>query len=206
MDLHTRWIFRMTHIDNIPHVLTHGITHVLSPNANKNYKPIGDATLIQARNKHRLINGKNLGDFTPFYFGTRTPMLYVIQKGHNMVTRTPPEKIVYCVSSVQDVIDQRLDFVFTDGHAEDRLSTCFSSDDLDRLSEVVDWDAVNAQFWKDDTDLDKKRRKSAEFLILGDLAPEKIRGFVVFDANAKNQLLEFGIQEHKVVIKPAYYY
>lgn len=44
----------MTHIDNVPHILRYGITHRLSLNANQNYIPIGDSSIINKRN-NKLI-------------------------------------------------------------------------------------------------------------------------------------------------------
>lgn len=95
----------MTHIENIPHILQHGITHRTSPNCNPEFVPIGDSRLIGARDDLTLNNGRKLGDYIPFYFGTRMPMLYVIQRGHNGVPITPAEKIVYCISSVQKIME-----------------------------------------------------------------------------------------------------
>jgi hypothetical protein len=74
----------MTHVDNIPHILEFGITHRNSENANPNYVSIGDRSLIDNRNSKKVnfdTESIILGDFIPFYFGIRTPMLYVIQKG-----------------------------------------------------------------------------------------------------------------------------
>ena len=110
----------MTHVDNIPHILEFGITHRNSQKANPNYKSIGDFSLIGSRNT-KIVNVSNgldnnhenenvlIGDFIPFYFGLRTPMLYVIQKGGNFVPqKTAPDDIIYCVSSVQKIIDSEL--------------------------------------------------------------------------------------------------
>ena len=83
----------MTHIENIQHILAFGITHSGSPNANPNYLPIGDKGLISTRNAFVLENGKCLGDYTPFYFGVRMPMLYVVQKGFNGVETTSQKKL-----------------------------------------------------------------------------------------------------------------
>ncbi len=116
-------LFRIIHIENIPHILQFGITHSSSPHANPSFVPIGDSTLISTRNSFMLNNGRLLGDYVPFYFGPRTPMLYVIQKGFNMVAPTHAENIVYCVSSVQKILELNLDFIFTDGHAVDSFST-----------------------------------------------------------------------------------
>lgn len=113
-DLNKLYLYRMTHIGNIPHILKHGITHSTSANANPDYIPIGDASLIASRNNFLLNNGRKLGEYIPFYFATKVPMLYVVQNGFNMVAPTPAEQIVYCVSSVQKITDMNLEFVFTD--------------------------------------------------------------------------------------------
>ncbi len=54
-------------------------------------------------------------------------MLYVIQKGFNGNKATNREDIVYCVTTVQQVLNHNLDFIFTDGHATSHLSDFFSS-------------------------------------------------------------------------------
>lgn len=110
VDLNKIYLFRMTHVENIPHILKHGITQSESTNKNKDYKPIGDGSLINRRNSVEIPNGKTLGAYIPFYFGSRMPMLYVIQKGFNGVSAISPERIVYCMSSVQKIIDLDLDF------------------------------------------------------------------------------------------------
>lgn len=46
----------MTHIDNVPHILRYGITHRLSRNANQNYIPIGDSSIINKRNNNNKVN------------------------------------------------------------------------------------------------------------------------------------------------------
>jgi len=109
----------MTHIDNIPHIVKNGITHINSPNKNPNYKNIGDISLIGSRNSLILPNGRTLGEYIPFYFGKKMPMLYVIQKGYNGVSITLPEDIVYCVSNVQKIVDSKIGYLFTAGHAKD---------------------------------------------------------------------------------------
>lgn len=54
-------------------------------------------------------------------------------------------------------------FVFSDGHGIKAFTRWFSS--LDDLAEV-DWDATYATMWKDTIeDMDRQRRKQAEFLV-----------------------------------------
>jgi ssDNA thymidine ADP-ribosyltransferase, DarT len=205
-DLNTIRIFRMVHIENVPHILEHGLTHQASGNKNPNYRPIGDSSLINARNSKIIENGRKLGDFIPFYFGFRTPMLYVIQKGLNNVAATPPVHIVYCVSSVQKMVDAKLDFMFTDGHAVDGLTSFYTSNEVENLKNLVDLEAVNVRFWKSETDLDLKRRKEAEFLVANDIPSNAIVGWVVFDETAKIKLEQMGIPSEKIAVKPDFYF
>lgn len=200
------YLFRMTHIENIPHILQFGITHSTSANANPNFRPIGDRSLIATRNNYILNNGKLLGEYIPFYFGVRTPMLYVVQKGFNMVPPTPAEDIVYCVSSVQKIADLNLGFIFTDGHAVDGFTSQYTNPDINNIKTIIDWSAVNAKYWRDDNDLDLKRRKEAEFLVLGDISTNGILGYIVYNENSKNKMVEYGVNATSISVKPGYYF
>lgn len=203
-DLNKIYLFRMTHIENIPHILQYGITHSNSANANPNFVPIGDNSLITTRNNFLLYNGRRLGEYIPFYFGVRTPMLYVVQNGFNMVAPTPAENIVYCVSSVKKIMDLQLDFVFTDGHAVDGFSSQYTNDDIQNIDTILDKNAIKAKYWRDENDLDKKRRKEAEFLVLGDIAQEAILGYLTYNEKEKNRIINFGAAN--VHIKPEFYF
>jgi hypothetical protein len=205
-DLNKLYLFRMTHIENIPHILQNGITHTTSEYANPDFVPIGDGSLITTRNKFILNNGTRLGEYIPFYFGVRTPMLYVVQNGFNLVAPTSAENIVYCVSSVQKIIDLQLDFVFTDGHAVDGFSSQYTVADIQNIDTILDKNAINAKYWKDENDLDKKRRKEAEFLVLGDISLHAILGYITYNENAKNKIITFGADATNVLIKPEIYF
>jgi hypothetical protein len=75
-DFNKIYLFRMIHIENISHILQHGITHFASINANSKFVPIGDSSIIETRNNFLLNNGRRLGDYIPFYLGKSPP--YVI--------------------------------------------------------------------------------------------------------------------------------
>lgn len=70
---HAEHLVPMIHIENIPHLLQFGITQASSSNANLDYITIGDGSLISKRNETRIPNGRWLGEYIPFYFGTRMP-------------------------------------------------------------------------------------------------------------------------------------
>ena len=210
MTLDNIYLYRMTHIGNIPHVLSNGIVHKSSPLANPNYIAIGDVSLIDYRsNKSVNIDGHNiiLGDYIPFYFGVRMPMLYVIQHGGNFVEQArPPQEIVYVVISLRNVIRCGYSFYFSNGHATDSLTDFYSAKNIDQLPVLIDWTAVTEKYWSRVDDNDLKRRKQAEFLIKEDVAPHNIVGYVCYNTDAKQQLINMGVNPEIIKIAPQAYY
>lgn len=189
-----------------PHILVNGITHKSSKNCNRNYVPIGDGEVIDKRSLFSLPNGKLLGDYIPFYFGMRTPMLYVIQKGLNGVTSVNPENIVYLACSIKSIVDSKIDFIFSNGHALDSFSDFFDESDLADLKKIVKKNDTDAKYWRDESDLDLKRRKEAEFLVGQNVPINCVVAYVVYNQAAKNQLVSYGIPEKIIYIKPNTYY
>ncbi len=217
MDLSEVKVYRMTHIDNIEHILQNGITHRNSSNHNPTYKAIGDVSLINTRDHKQILvdNGDfhnsdgtiiTLGDFIPFYFGVKMPMLFVIRNGGNFVTKpTPASEIIYLVCSLNSIINNG-DFYFSDGHATDNLTSFYDSSQIENLVDIVDWNAVKASYWSGQDNLNIKRKKQAEFLISDDIAPNLIVGFGCYNEIAKNMLLEFGVQENTIKVIPNAYF
>lgn len=206
IDLSKIHLFRMVQIENISHVLKYGITHKASPNANKNFAPIGDSSIINTRIDFVIPNRKKLGDYIPFYFGVRMPMLYVIQNGFNGVSCIDPEKIVYCVSCVEEIINHNLPYIFTDGHAVNGLTSFYTNNNISNIETLVDFKAVKAKYWRNENDLDLKRRKEAEFLVENDIPLSAIIGWIVYNENAKLVLESEGIVEELIYIRPICYF
>ena len=208
-------IYRMVHIENIPHILEHGIVHKKSPNVNLSYISIGDTSLIDTRTTKtvNISNGSRfqsygsivLGELIPFYFGVRMPMLYVMQIGGNYVERaTPPQNIVYVVCNVSEIILSEIGFYFSDGHATDNLSLFYDKSKVQELPDIVDKNAITAKFWNDNLDI--KRKKQAEFLVADDIPATLLTGFVCYNETAKQRLIEMGVEEEKIKIRPQDYY
>ncbi|RZJ70255.1 MAG: DUF4433 domain-containing protein [Flavobacterium sp.] len=204
------YLYRMTHIENIPHILKHGITHQNSVNSNNSYIPIGLPGLILKREAYTLYNGKSLGTYIPFYFGARMPMLYVILLGSNSVKydlkTISSTDIVYCISSVEQIINHNLGFVFSDGHAVSDLTNFYNEEAADKIANIVDYNAVNSKYWTVEHDLDLKRRKEAEFLVEEDIPVSAILGFAVHDVEARKKLLQYGISDNIITVKPNFYF
>ncbi len=197
----------MTHIKNIPHILKHGITHISSASKNKNYVAIGDGSLISVRGDFAIPNGKMLGEYIPFYFGPKMPMLYVMQKGFNGVTPVSPSDIVYCIISVQAIHTAGLNYIFTDGHAVNGFSEFYYPKDMKKIHSIIDFKAISSKYWKDENDLDLKRRKEAEFLVEGDIPVNLIGTFAVYNQRIAIQIKKMaGYNGQSLIVNPNYYF
>lgn len=200
-----KYAFRLTHIDNMQYIMSNGLVRALSPFRDKNYVPIGDVQVIQVR-KDRKFQGYQLSDFMPFYFGPRSPMLYVIQHGYNGVRKVKPEDIVYCVVRIEDIINNNIDCIFTDGHALSSLTNYYPKSKLANLDNIVNYDDVYSTFWNIEDDPDLKRRKEAELLINDDLPSQYVRGIIVYSETAREHLINIGVAAELIVIKPTFYF
>lgn len=205
-------LYRMTHIENIPHILKYGIVHNNSQNRNPQFVSIGDKSLITFRQTKQVSVYNDgvitLGDYIPFYFGVKMPMLYVIQHGGNYVEQArDPDSIIYIVVSLQKIIKLKYIFYFSDGHATDNITTIYQSNKVSQIPNIIDWSAVTAKQWSGNIiDRDIKRRKQAECLIKNDINPNAIVGFVCYSQVSKNRLIEMSIKPDKIKIYPKAYY
>lgn len=200
------YAFRLIHILNIPHVLQHGFVHRTSSFADSKYVPIGDQTIIKIRSSRLVGNNYVIGDFIPFYFGPRSPMLYVIQHGYNGVKQYSPEELVYCIIRLDDIEKSPIRCVFTDGHALNMITKWYDKEKLKDINRIVKYDDVYIANWVNEDDRDLKRRKEAELLLLDELPVQYIRGFVVYNEEAKERLQEYGVNLHQIAIRPNYYF
>lgn len=208
----------MTHIENIPYILQYGITHNNSLNRSPNFVNIGDVSLIDTRRtKTKSVDNGDflnfnvpsivLGNFIPFYFGVKMPMLYVMQNGGNFVERaTHAKDIVYLVLPINKIIRSNLLYYFTDGHATDNLTSFYDKSKIRELPNIIDWNAVKAAYWGGQENLNVKRKKQAEFLVSGDLSSGFLIGFGCYNEVTKAKLLEMGVEEGKIKIIPNAYY
>lgn len=202
-----KYAFRILHISNIPYLLKYGFVHKNSEYADPNYVPIGDSSVIVSRDDRTIYKDYKIGDCIPFYFGPRSPMLYVIQHGYNNVVRYNAEDLVYAVIRLDDIVEHNIKCVFTDGHALDLLTTTYTSDKLSMIDDIISYSDVYATNWaNNENDRDLKRRKEAELLLIDELPPQYIRGFAVYNEKAKQQILEYGIDAAKIAVRPNYYF
>ncbi len=160
-------LFRITHIDNVPWMLDHGLHCRSAERFDPDFVSIGAEGLIDKRSGRRvpLPPGGTLSDYVPFYFTPWSMMLLNIKSGRNGVTQRPNQDIVIVGALLPQLRDQGCRVLFTDGHAYMVQTRYF--DDPDRLDQI-DWPLLQRRdFAKDENDIDKSRRYQAEALIHG---------------------------------------
>lgn len=186
-------VYRIIHINNLEYILEKG--KLCCPNhveADPNYQNIGLTDLIKKRSEKvlPLTNNKTFKDHVAFYFGPRSPMLYKIFTGHGGVKRISQSEIVYLISGTEIIVNHSCQFIFTDGHATQKITKFFNNiKDLKK----IDWEAVNARYWADDPssdkDFDRQRKKQAEFLVEGELPLSCITKIATYDERSRKYVL-----------------
>lgn len=158
-------VFRITHIDNIPWILEHGIRCRSSNKVDPNFVNIGNVELI-AKRAHKAVPIDPFGtlaDYVPFYFTPASPMLLNIHTGYNGLRIVPNEQIVMVVSSLRKLQTSGRQFVFTDRHAY--LVPARFSSNLNDLTGLP-WGLWQARDFKYDPERpDKMDRYQAEALV-----------------------------------------
>jgi len=112
-------IFRITHLDNVTHILAHGLYCQSSDVVNPEFVPIGKPDIIGKR-ASRVVGadpGGSLVDYVPFYFTPCTPMLKNIVTGWNGVRQRGRSEVVVLVSSFDTVEALAIPVVVADRNA-----------------------------------------------------------------------------------------
>jgi len=160
-------IYRFLHVDNLSVCLARGALHAPNhvPQDGHEYRTIHNLD-IQAHRKARSLQrgpGGVIHDYVSFYFGPRSPMMLQLHTGRVEGYNEGQDSLIYVVSSAQAVEQSAAGFVFSDGHGIAAFTSWY--DDLADLDKV-DWEAVAARYWADTVeDMDRQRRKQAEFLV-----------------------------------------
>jgi len=145
------YIYHMTHIDNVPGILKHG----LQAHGNSYQKTdISNQDVNSRRSRREPVYGKRIHDYVPFYFSPRNAMLYAQHNEDDIVILKLDASLMY-----------ENGMIFTDGNASSG-DTNFYRDfcDLERLN----WNCIHAKYWNDY--VDGRRMKMAEVLL-----PKKVK-------------------------------
>jgi hypothetical protein len=187
-----RWIVHFTHVDNLVMITRSGrLACDATARSGLMRTEVGDPAIKNSRRRRRIPVGPGgcVGDYVPFYFAPRSPMMYRIACDHrdSIPGRYPDgdRPLVYLATTVGAVVDAGVAWVATDGNAAN-ATTGFTtiSGELDGM---IDWPLMHADRWNNtEDDPDRQRRRMAEFLVHRELPLDVFR--------------------QRVVVRPSWYY
>ena len=206
-----RFLYHISHYQNLPSILgCRGLSAYLKVlRQHAEYINIAHKGL-QDRRSTTEIPVEPFGclhDYVPFYFATRSPMLYAIKNGRVVGFEGNQNDIVYLVTKTDKIVSAELDFVFTDGHAIMNFTDFYNDlKDIDK----IDWDIMKEHYWNDTKeDPDRKRRRQAEFLVHQFIDLNCLLGLGVRNERMKVVIEEI-LKEYEVdlpvLVKPSFYF
>jgi hypothetical protein len=204
-------IYHITHVQNLPSIIREGGLHC---DAGVDEQCGGHMNIGYPHLKARRLEtpvpcgpGGVLGDYVPFYFASRSPMLYVISRGGVLGHEGGQEPVLHLVADAEAVAGAGLGYAFTDGHAAMAISAFFT--DLRDLARV-DWAVMRGRYWFDtQEDQDRERRRQAEFLVHRFLPWRLVQEIGVLTAAMRERvesLLPGEGHRPSVVVRPGWYY
>ena len=153
-------IYHITDVANLPGILADGGLHSDVGMAQRNPTVIGYTHIKERRMKQIRVaccGGRFVGEFVPFYYCPRSPMLYTINRGNTGLPPGCQRTIVHLVSSVAVGIGLNRTWAISDGNAGAAYPSFFT--DVKALA-GLDWAAIRATDWRG-----KTSQKMAEFLV-----------------------------------------
>ncbi len=204
-------IYHITHVSNLPGIISAGCLWSDRRVAEHGVRTvIGFDHIKQRRLKDIDVGchpGTKVGDYVPFYFCPRSVMLYVIDRRHAELRYQGGQRgIVHLVSTVEAAVEvaRGRPWAYSDGNAGAGYTKFYA--DIQRMNEVIDWDAVAALAWADPA---VKNRKQAEFLVHDHLPWSAVDVIGVIDdamAAEVRVALASALHRPRVGVQPQWYY
>lgn len=182
-------IFRITHVDNLPWILEHGLWCPSADQSNPEFVSIGNPELIDLRSRREvpIPPGGTLSEYIPFYFTPRSPMLLNITTGWAGIRKRENAELVFLVSSLDHLTERGLTFVYSDRHAYLAAAT-FSSDRAE-LQSLVWYDLLRSgDFHRDPDAPERPERYQAEALVRRHLPCEALVGIACYTERVKTSI------------------
>jgi hypothetical protein len=204
-----RLIMHFTHIDNLPAIAAAGEL-VADSILKQQGTEVRECADQQIKSNRRAIDvqvapGGKVGQYVPFYFAARSPMLYKIAKGSVPTFTGPQSELIYFVSTFRRVHAAGLRWFGSDGNCAAAVTT--HCNDWATLEEIVDWPLMAEQWWNNtETDGDRMRRRMAELLVFERFPLSVLAGIVVMTDEMSTRAASHVGPTTTVRVRPGWYY
>lgn len=154
-------IYHITDVANLRSILAAGGLHSDAMMAQRDPAVIIGYDHIKRRRLEEITvdccNNRHVGEFVPFYFCPRSPMLYTINRGNTGRPAGCQRTVVHLVSTLATGLALGRDWAVSSGNAG-AYHTTFDNQLL--AVATLDWDAIRALSWAG-----RQHQKMAEFLV-----------------------------------------
>lgn len=162
-------LFYITHIKNLPSILTRGIlSHGQVEEEGVPYEPIYDEDIVKGRRERHTPDGRSLWSFANLFFQPRNAMLYRV-----LLSRRVEDVVVL---GVRPEVLSHLDIYVSLGNAASYSSDLVPSGQVKKaMTEIRRW--IDNDWWTEEIGL--KRKMMAECLVPDVIDPELIQAVYV---------------------------
>jgi len=135
-------LYHFTHVRNLPSILARGLESDTAVRGTRKLSVEAGDPEIKQRRRSRAVSvppGGVVGDYVPFYFAPRSPMLYKLTRGGVPTFSDDPHDLVYLCTTVGILQKAGLTIVMSDRNAAMNLAE-FSSDPVRwQAPGFIDW-------------------------------------------------------------------
>lgn len=158
-------VYHITHFENLFSIIkAGGLSSDIQMQRSANSPEIIGYDHIKKRRmtetKVPCCDDRFVGEFVPFYFCPRSPMLYTINKGNTGREIGCQKSILHLVSNIENGIALKKLWAVSDGNAGSAYPT-FKNDLID-LNNFLDWSIIESNDWAGN---ERRNKKAAEFLV-----------------------------------------
>ena len=215
VDVRSRWVLHFTHVDNLPSIVAAGALRCDGRAQRGDLTTeVGDRAIKANRRNRKVPVGAHgtVGEYVPFYFAPRSPMMYRIACDCRGATpgryQGGDRPLVYLASTMGALVDARLDWAATDGNAASSI-TRFTTD-LDEMAQTIDWPLMRADRWHNTPDdPDRQRRRMAEVLVHDEVPLGLFHGLAAYSEREAHEV-RLALGDHplarRVNVRPHWYY
>lgn len=199
-------VLHFTHIENLATIARHGLQCDSDVQTTGRLKHEIGHRDIKRQRRERAVPvppGGVVGDYVPFYFAPRSPMMYSIHMGNVPTYHEGCDDVVYLCSTLGRLQASGSTVVLTDrnaalGHA--RFAQ--AADDLD-----IDWPLMRERYWPDTAEYpDRRERRMAECLVHRLVEPTGIAGVVAKTEVVARRVTRLVGTAWPVTVRPDWYF
>jgi hypothetical protein len=198
------WIYHITDLANLPGILAAGGLQSDKAMGAIAHSEIGYSHIkVRRLTEIRIPCCANafVGEFVPFYYCPRSPMLYTINKGNTGRPTGCQSTIVHLVSRTEVGMSLGRPWAISDGNAGAFHTTFMAAPEA---LDTLDWAAIETNHWSG-----KVHQKHSEFLVKDFFPWEGFDGIGCLNGHAEaelKKLLSGAKHVPQIAVRPDWYY